>query len=222
MNQSTRFILGTVVLAVGIAMAAAAGSRLGSGDFTVTSTEGAAVLGSTTAVGGVDVAPVAPLERIAAWAEDGLALFGAGLLVMLVGAVMARRARQQGAATVAAGDGRDWPDALARLRMAVSELRIALADAAPDELRSLRDRLESIQADQVEPLIEMRGALEARHGLAGYVAVLGPLSAAERLLSRAWSALVDRHAAEACSSLELALASISNAEDAFADLSGSD
>ena len=216
MTARGQFIAGAVLLAAGVVLAAAAGSRLSSGDFDVVKAEGAAAINGAPVADAA--APLAPGARITAWSQNGLGLFSVGLLVMLGGALLARRGQRDGNVEAGTAAALDWAEMLDRLQTATAGLAHAVSSAAVEDLPGIRERLESVQEEVVEPLVDARGELQARHGLAGFAAVMGPLSGAERLLSRAWSALVDHHGGEAAASLTQACAALESAQAALGAL----
>ena len=153
-----------------------------------------------------------PGRRFSDWFEDAGGPFGLGMILLIVGAVMARNEVRQAALGQASKQykGARTPDAIdfgALLRALQADVAKAAAEAeavedpGDDDFKQLRYLVRNLQYDKVEPLVENRGRLEARFGLSGFAAIFGPLSAGERQLNRAWSALVDRHWPEASASL---------------------
>ena len=63
----------------------------------------------------------------------------------------------------------------------------------------------------VGPLVDARGQLIARHGLAAFAEYFGPFSAGERNLARVWSTVTDGHSEEARKALVSAKASFEQA-----------
>ena len=205
--------LGILLLAAGIVVCASAGVQFGSEEYAAVVADGRAALGAAPAMAPADSAKTAA-ERIVAWYAVAGMPFAAGLLLLIAGAVIGRVAIRRDAAADGEGDGADFVAGLERLAAGIDECRNA-ADAADAEPAAIRHEIERLQQDILEPMIEARASLQRHFGLAGYAAVLGPMSGAERLLNRAWSALVDGHMAEGRASLGGALAEAEAAGDAL-------
>ncbi len=203
-----------LLLAVGVVICAAAGIQLGEVEYSAVAEEGRAALAAASA-DAQPALPASPQKRLAGWLAMSGVPFAGGLALLIIGAVMARIAiGRDGGAASGGADAADFAAGLERLVAAIREAGSAL-DAADAEPVAVRQRIELIQQDHLEPLVEARSALQRRVGLTGYAAVLGSLSGAERLLNRAWSALVDGHLPEGRESLagaadeaELALAAL--------------
>lgn len=159
-----------------------------------------------------------PGGRLAAWAGQSAPLWLLGVGFILVGAVLARRQ----AAAEASGEGEateervHFPAVLAEIRSRVDEL---IARAAPVEMDQdvpvLREDLDLLHADLILPVVDARGQMIARHGIAGFAEYFGPFSAGERNLARAWSALTDGHAVVAREALEQARLALVRAAEAW-------
>ena len=203
---------GILLVAIGVIVAAAAGIQLGPAEYSVALQEArTALTGSTPQL----LPPTPAATRIDDWYGAAGSWFLGGLALLLAGAIIARVAIGRGGAAEAAADGHDFEDSLARLAVAISGTRSLLDQGSAD---STRLELERLSRELVLPMIESRFALQRRFGLAGCVAVLGPLSGAERLLNRAWSALVDGHAAETRASLDGAAAEVEATQRALGEL----
>ena len=83
-------------------------------------------------------------------------------------------------------------------------------DAAP-----VREALDRLQFEVITPLVDARGQLIARHGLAKFATYFGPFSGGERNLARCWSALTDGHAEVAREALVRADELFEQAEEAW-------
>ena len=147
-----------------------------------------------------------PGERLAQWGSVGGLGWLLGVVLIVVGALVARRqiAEQQaggGADTVAA----DFPGTVRRALQVVDEVDGLIAELQmDDDGPEARDKIDELVAMYLGPLVDARGQLIARHGLAAFAMYFGPFSGGERNLARTWSALTDGHAPEARSSLQSA------------------
>lgn len=172
---------------------------------------------------------VAAGERVAGWFERaGLGFFG-GLVLIIVGAFLARRAikAELAAGPRPSGEGAakgpvdlgEVLGAMARESLALRERVQAATSPTQHDLQAIKEAIEAIQNGQLEPVIETRAQLVNRYGLAGFAEVFGPLSAGERYLNRAWVSLVDRYWEESASALEAAAHHFGEANEALAKLS---
>lgn len=153
-----------------------------------------------------------PGHRFSNWLQQAGAPFMLGIILLIVGAVLARKEARaealgetdktyKGARDKAAVD---FGELLQGLNddLADANARVAkIAEPNDQDFDELRYLIKNLQYDKFEPLIESRVRVEARFGVAGFAAIFGPLSAGERQMNRAWSALVDRHWPEASESL---------------------
>jgi hypothetical protein len=166
-----------------------------------------------------------PAERLSGWLSAGGAGFGLGLLLLVVGAVMCRRAPGLEAADLESGeDGPvDFGVLLSEVAEAIGSLHADMvAQPAPtvDDLEGFfKLRLEEVQKDAMARLCASGPRVTARHGLEGMAALFSPLSAAERKLNRAWAAMVDRHWPEALASVGGASADLRATQAALEELS---
>ena len=153
-----------------------------------------------------------PGHRFSDWLHQAGAPFLLGIILLSVGAVFARkeaRAEALGHTDKTYKGSRakgavDFGELLQELNsdLAVAQERAAgVSDPTDGDFDEFRYLIKNLQYDKFEPLIESRVRVEARFGVAGFAAIFGPLSAGERQMNRAWSALVDRHWGEASASL---------------------
>ncbi|XOV86765.1 MAG: hypothetical protein ACFHX7_17555 [Pseudomonadota bacterium] len=207
-----------LILAIGVSLAAAGGARLGKADFESAVTLGQARMmetepGPHDAVGSVDSA-----TRLAEWSDENLGLFGTGILLVVVGAVLTRR--RHGSQRRAASEAHASVNLSRQLDALVQQVevirnRLDQADADPLAVRSA---IEDLQLNLLDPLFASRDAIELQFGLSGYAAIMGPLAGTERFMNRTWTTLVDHHRGEARASIALALASATAAREAAANL----
>ncbi len=155
--------------------------------------------------------PEAPTgtARLKRWAgENGLPTV-IGLVLVVVGSLLTRKAMFAEATSDAPTEPggaapRDFGEMLRDLKSQVDTLAGDMDPATTPDVGAMtviKDRLQVIQFDTVEPLIEARTRVQARFGIAGFAAIYGPLAGGERSLNRTWSALVDEHWPEACRSI---------------------
>ncbi len=142
-----------------------------------------------------------------------------GLLLIVAGAVVTRKANRAEAladAPVQEGEAapRDFGESLRDFRDAVASMAESMNpedSPKPSHLEETKQRIEALQFDKLEPLIDSGARVQARFGIAGFASIYGPLAGGERSLNRAWSALVDEHWPEACKSVNFASAQIADA-----------
>ncbi|HAN32682.1 MAG TPA: hypothetical protein DCQ06_13900 [Myxococcales bacterium] len=158
---------------------------------------------------------IKPKARLISWFGESGVPFTVGLVLVVLGSVIARRragsdldGQDQSAEAV------DFGHVMGQLHEELERLAASLAqDVMSNEEAKLA--VENAQMERFAPLIEARGRLQARYGLAGYAEVFGPLSGSERRVNRAWSALVDDHRSEATTSISEALQSLGDAQSAL-------
>ncbi len=206
-------VLSTGLLVIGVIIAASAGLQLGDTEFAATLADGRAALAAAPVA--ADAEPVPAQTRLSDWFDKAGLQFLFGLLLLAVGAFMSRLALQRDAAAQTAGDGRDFASLLGALDDAIAQMRGQQNEVTQEVTqRRIDDALETL----VQPMIDTRATLQREFGLGGSALVLGPLAGAERQLNRAWSVLVDGHAAEAQRSLEAATVQVAQARDALQGL----
>lgn len=173
------------------------------------------------------IRPPAPSKRLSDWFSLAGLGFLMGVILIIVGGLVTRRAIKSDLAEEGNAEGEkplDFGQAIANLREEISgmveEMTPHLEDW-PDEDRfeEIKEKLESLHSETLEPLLQTGPRLQALYGMAGFAAVFGPLSGAERLMNRAWSALVDRHWTEATNSLSIAAENLKNTHNEIARLS---
>lgn len=155
------------------------------------------------------VAPASPGDRLKDWFSLSGIPFLLGLVLVVVGAVIARQAAHgdDDGATDAQGRPVDFGVLLGTLiddLRAISAEARRVAEPTAGDFDRLRQRVHDLQADKVERLVGARRAVERRHGLATYAAIFSPFSGGERALNRAWATLADQHWPESMASLEKA------------------
>lgn len=157
-----------------------------------------------------------PTQRLVAWKDAAAVPFGIGLLLMIGGAVLARREGTKGAETAeGSGDGKLNTPAqmLERMEQALERLDVSAID---DTNRGpLADRMSGLLEDDVAEFLEARPRLIAQLGLAKFAQMMGDFATFERNLARAWSAATDSCYPEVAPSVERAQEAIARAREAF-------
>jgi hypothetical protein len=210
-----------VLLTAGLGLAAASGARNGEAHQAWRQASWAAKQAEADPSASPP-APPPPRQRLAEWAGVGGVGWGAGIALILVGAVLARRQSAEAFAGGGEGVGAvDFPGTLARLRVELEALASDLSGVAMDETApGLRARLDDLRIGLIEPVVDGRGQLIARHGIARFAEYFSPFSAGERNLNRCWSALTDGHAVVARDALTKAQAELDEAAKAWARVNG--
>lgn len=159
-----------------------------------------------------------PGTRLSSWLAVAWPQWAGGLVLIVAGAVLGRRAAYESAT----GTHHEGPqsigflDGVARLRAAIDELLAevrALEDGA--DAPAARERIEQLETDILAPIVESRDRYKARFGIAAFAEFFGPFSGGERNMARAWSALTDGYPHVAVEALEQAELSFSQAAEAF-------
>lgn len=153
-----------------------------------------------------------PGERLSNWFTLAGMPFIGGLVLIIIGAIIGRRAVQaelQGTGSGASDSQIDFDAAIKDIAVRVRNL----ADETGEEPQTdaarrdaVRQLIEAIQQQGIDPVVEARHRLQNQLGLAGFADVFSPFSAGERRLNRAWSALADHHWPEARDSIGVAAA----------------
>lgn len=196
-------IAGLLVLTFGLGLATASGARLGDG-----------VLDQQRGVS--DVVP-APAERMAAWWDVGGFGWLGGLLLVVAGGVMVRRADSDALEAAAPTGEADPATVFAALREALADLKTQAASATDEASATpIRTAIDDLHLDLVAPVVEARQRLARRQGLVPFAGWFHPFSAAERLMMRAWSGLADGYPEVATEALDAALVQLDEAARAYA------
>lgn len=202
--------LGLVLVVVGVGVSATFGSVLSPPERAIAVAEGHQALAGGPAPAAVTAGPG---ERLSAWAgASGLPFLG-GLVLVVAGAVLSRVAAKEALSEEPeAGEAGpvDFAALLDELVADVAALGAAMDDPPEDAagFATTQARLEDIQREKVDRLVAAGPRVQLRIGLDGFAAVFSPLSAGERKLNRAWSALVDHHWPEASASVAAASAAL--------------
>lgn len=145
-----------------------------------------------------------PGRRWVQWASVGGLGWLAGIVLILVGASLARlqnREEQSGTGSSAAARI-DYLSTMAEVDAEIVRIQGAIADLGMDQpADAARAALDHLDQTLLDGIVQGRGQLVALHGLGGFATYFGTFSAGERNLHRAWSALTDGHAVVARESL---------------------
>ena len=116
----------------------------------------------------------------------------------------------------------DFGEVLATLCQEADTLAQAMRDGegSPAAFENAKASVEAMQQDRFLPLIDARGRVQVKYGMAGYAELFGPLSAGERKLARVWAAASDRHWPEARTSAAEAAESLRAAREVLEGLMG--
>ena len=162
-----------------------------------------------------------PSARLNGWFDSGGLGFTIGLILVIVGAWISRKA--QAGSSDSDSDSNDegtmdFGELLDRVSRVVDGLHTEMTSTAQprvSNIENLKSRLEEIQKDELARLCASGPRAQNRYGIEGMAALFSPLSAAERKLNRAWAALVDRHWVEALASIAAAGADLRTTRDAL-------
>lgn len=157
-------------------------------------------------------------ERLKAWFDRAGVPFLIGLVFVIAGSLVSRaavKAAAQATSTSSSGKGPvDFGAMLNGLHASVADIAERLGQTAaptPEDFRRMIAEIEALQLEAFEPLVEARGQVQARYGMATFAAIYGPLSGGERFINRTWSALVDKHWPEATQSARSAAQELASA-----------
>ena len=149
------------------------------------------------------------MERISAWFEVGGLPFIGGLVLMIIGAVVARRAKKSPANKKDSGDQRSALELLSSYETSLATLKTAVDD---NNVESLKQELETLVSESLPLIWEQRESLLDTMGLEKFAEFAGSLSSMERNTARAWSALTDDVLSEVGPSLSRASDSLGHAK----------
>ncbi len=158
-----------------------------------------------------------PMDRLTGWLSVGGLGWGVGVVLIGVGAGLARR---QQAAESQGGDGEggrvNFEVTTSRILAELDTLASELADLPMDDTApAARERIDAVMDDVIGPLVDGRGQLVAKHGLESFAEYFGLFSGGERNLGRVWSALTDGHAEVARESLAVSRAAFADALEVY-------
>lgn len=170
-----------------------------------------------------DLGMPGPQKRLAEWWSVAGLGWLLGVLMIVLGAVMARKQIAAENAGTGTGDTSrvDFPGSVAAIVERLEATKLALRDVPmDDDAPALREALDAIRFDLIDPVVVGRGQLIARHGIGTFAEYFSAFSAGERLLNRAWSALTDGHAVVAREAVDASLDAFRQADTAWAAAEG--
>ena len=159
-----------------------------------------------------------PMDRLAEWFGVGGVGWLAGVVLIIAGALLARK-QQQAEMSGEGGLDRDAVDfqaALTEILERMDRLQELLQELPMDQdSEEARALIDGLFTDLVEPLVDQRGRFMARHGLSTFAEYFGAFAGGERNLARVWSAITDGHSEEARDALQRARGSFLQSEEAW-------
>lgn len=209
------------VLALGVALAGAAGARNGDAHTTWRTALGEARATDTdpATLTGASLPP--PGQRLLEWAQVGGVPWVLGLALVVGGGLWLRRLDAPGAGT-AEGEGAEavsFEDTVHRALSLLREVRGAIAELPMNaDVPALRHQLDDLAMDVLLPAVDARERWIARDGLVAFADYWGEFSAGERLAARTWSALTDGHTPEARDAVDKAIAAFERALAAYREV----
>lgn len=158
----------------------------------------------------------APLDRVYVWWSLSSFPFCGGLFLILLGSGFARTAQSSAMKKLSSIDsGQNILELETGLELIINELKILQelmqAKQSESHLDTIKKRIETLQANVLEPLVDQRDRFRMKLGTKLFVEVFGPFSQGERRINRAWAACVDQHHHEVNKCLQLANASFQQA-----------
>lgn len=173
-------------------------------------------IAANAAVGGLEPLP-APGQRLSIWIGEKAPLFGLGLVLIIVGSLIARKEAHKeatGEGASQSGDSKgpvDFGELLASLADDVEAVAAEIEKADATSLEALKSRINELILEKVEPIVDAGPRVQVKYGLEGFAAIFAPFSAGERRLNRTWAALSDEHWPEAKDSIDRASTEFRNA-----------
>jgi hypothetical protein len=192
--------LGLFLLVMGLIVSASSGARNGERHVAYRHAEAAVSVASASERPDREAARDAlglppPRQRLQEWFVVGGGGWLGGIALIVVGAVLSRMqiAEDDAGGTTSAGRV-DFLATVGAVQAGLAVVREQIADLPMDaDSTEPRAMLDQLTAEHIEPLVEGRGQLIARHGIGGFAEYFGTFSSAERNLNRCWSALTDGH-----------------------------
>jgi len=154
-----------------------------------------------------------PQARLNGWLSVGGVGWGAGVVLVVAGAVLARRQQAADAAGGSSADRVDFGVQVGKVLQEIEQLGALLEPLPMDaDQPEVRERLDLMSTDVILPAVDARYQYIARHGLGTFTEYFSPFSAGERNLARCWSAITDGHAVVAREALQRARAAFLEAQ----------
>lgn len=159
-----------------------------------------------------------PMDRLKEWFSVGGIGWAAGVVLIVLGALLARRQEQaeMSGEDGLGGDAVDFHATLEEITVRMERLSELLEELPMDQdSAEARELIDGIFTDLVEPLVDQRGRFMARHGLGTFAEYFGAFAGGERNLARTWSAITDGHSEEARDAFQRSRDSFNQSEEAW-------
>ena len=154
-----------------------------------------------------------PAARVGAWWDAAGIGFSIGAVMMIAGALIARRERGGSVGPAGArAPHAEVPEVLAQI---LRELEAIPSDPGADTAATTKARLDEVLEELVPKVLDRRDALVARMGLGPFAEMIGHFASMERNAARAWSALIDEAYDEIPACVERAKSEIALAIEAL-------
>jgi hypothetical protein len=155
---------------------------------------------------------VTSTDKLKAWGSAAGVPFGIGMVLVVAGAMFARRKdATDGAAAPTSLRHAEGPIAmLAAMRTRLGELQGIDIEQSADKLRA---SLDALLEEEVPQFLTCRQQLITEMGLGNFAEMIGQFAGMERNAARAWSALTDEVYSEVPSCLERALTAAGHAAE---------
>ena len=135
-------------------------------------------------------------DRLTVWLSQSGLLFGIGIALIIIAAVLMRRQAAAQAATQTQSESQSPEALLAALIEGADLVAEALSSDTPDQ-DAVCARIDALRDGPVQGLVDTKDTMVAQHGMLAYAEFISLVSAAERNLNRSWSTLVDGYPKEA-------------------------
>ncbi|MDH5493885.1 MAG: hypothetical protein OEY14_18185 [Myxococcales bacterium] len=171
---------------------------------------------------------IQPMDRLTAWGAEAGMPFLAGLSLIIVGGVVARRGGKRRRKPRPSEDRRFGsseaseelePEAspLAMLRVMAARIEGLPAGSAQEHRERLLEVLDDLLEEKIPELLEHREEMIEELGLGAFAGMIGSFAAMERNVARAWSAITDEVYGEVPPCLERAALSLGEAVTIYTD-----
>lgn len=148
-------------------------------------------------------------DKLSRWFDAAGVPFTVWVIVMIAGALMARRPHRSDEQS---GSARSPKATLSAIESAFAKVRAT----DPTHRQELLEALDAIQEQLVPEFLDHKEALIRDRGLLAFAQLMGPFASFERNLARAWSARVDDEVDEVRLALKQAAEALDRSVDQFA------
>ena len=215
MSQAQSKLIANLLVVIGVGLCATFGAQLTPKTLHAVTIEQIKTKKLSNATLKVEIE--APFERVKTWWSLSALPFSGGLLLILFGSGWARRlqhAELNGDIEATHADSSanlNSKESLQLMMQTLQELKTLLAENDPGKLEAVKQKIERLQVDTIDPFVESREQFKMKLGINLFVDVFGHFSQGERRINRAWAACVDQHFIEAKNSIDIALKSVDSA-----------